>query len=149
MKFRHKNPPYLNILVIILAAIQIVMITLNICKFAGLFGLYSLMTAMEIAQTVLALIILAVCGCLAFMNYKIEQGKVKIMFAFFDLTGGKFFVSRIRAAIRHTDDNGLYLSVYTDDVEPTIMKINIAPKSYDEFVEALQKVNPGIYLTAD
>lgn len=149
MKFRHKNPLYLNILVIILAAIQITMITLNICKFAGLFGLYSLMTAMEIAQTILAVAILAICACLTFMHYKIERGKVKILFAFFDLTGGKFFVSRIRAAIRHTDDNGLYLSVYTDDVEPTIMKINIAPKDYDDFVEALQKVNPNIYMAAD
>lgn len=144
MRFRHKNPLYLNILIIILALMQLVMIFINIFKFAGLFGMYSLMTAMEIVQTLLAVLILVVCAFLLLMRYRVADGKIKILFGFFDITGGKFHVSRVRAAIKNSQDNGLYLSIYTNDVEPTIMKINIDQSSYDAFITELQEVNPAI-----
>ncbi|HRX13411.1 MAG TPA: hypothetical protein P5087_00105 [Eubacteriales bacterium] len=149
MKFYHKNPLYLNILISALAIAQVIMIFINICKLAGWFNMYSLMQTLEIFQIVLSVCILAICGLMLFMRYKFKENKIQIKFGPFDLTGGKFEIDKVRAAIKRAADNGLYLSVYTGDVEPVIMKINISPKRYDEFIDDIKKINKSISVVDD
>jgi len=149
MKFYHKNPLYLNILISALAVAQVIMIFINIFKLAGWFNMYSLSKTLEIFQIILSACILAVCGLMLFMQYKFKENKVQIKFGPFDLTGGKFMIDKVRAAIKRASDNGLYLSVYTGDVEPVVMKINISPKRYDEFIADLKKINKSITVVKD
>ncbi|HPG92479.1 MAG TPA: hypothetical protein PK675_03630 [Clostridia bacterium] len=149
MKFYHKNPLYLNILISALAVAQVIMIFINIFKLAGWFNMYSLSKTLEIFQIILSACILAVCGLMLFMQYKFKENKIQIKFGPFDLTGGKFMIDKVRAAIKRASDNGLYLSVYTGDVEPVVMKINISPKRYDEFIADLKKINKSITVVKD
>lgn len=146
MKYRYKNPLYLNILVIILAIVQVVMIFLTLAKFFHWFHMFSLMLGLEITQLVLSTLILVVCIFMLTPRYVLTKNTLQIKFGFFDITRGDITLIRILSVVKKAEDNSVYLNVFNNSDDPVIMRVNIDPKEYDSFIKRLMELNANIVL---
>ena len=136
-------------LIFAVAAVITGSIVYGFLRIFEIFGLYSSSIAMDVIAIVLSLIFLALLVFTLTASYKITDGKLALKLGFWDVTGGKFKIEKVIKIVKAANTDKLYLNLYVNDC-PQIVLVNISPKNFAQFVNALKEVNPKIlYEEAD
>lgn len=127
--------------VAILFSLSIVYTCLKLFN-VGIF--YSQNMPFEIMAVVVCFVGILVCVSAMTIRYDVKNGKLRLMFGFFDVLGGRCQLKTILNVLIKTNGK-LYLSyMVKDGADPLIIQVAIESKDYDRFCDILTKENEDI-----
>lgn len=149
MTFKYKNSLPLRIALYIIILLQITVIFITVAKFAKIFGLVSQNLPLEIAEILLSLLLICLCIFFLAMKYKVEQGKIRVLIGFFDMSGGRFQIDKILSLVQRQSDGKLFMNMVDGEGAPFVIEIRIESALHHAFYDCLYRINPKIEFLED
>ena len=135
--------------VIVLIVFCIGLITFSFLRIFGAFGLGAGNLFLEILIILATLLFLTLLISILTCKYVVSKYTISLKICFLDTTRGKFHIDKLIKIVRATNAEKLFINLYVGDT-PQIVQININPRYYDKFVDAIREANSKVlYEEAD
>ena len=135
--------------VIVLIAFCVGLIVFSFLRIFGAFGLGAGNLFFEILIIFATLLFLVLLISILTCRYVVSNHTIMLKFCFIDTTRGKFHIDKLIKIVRATNAEKLFINLYVGDI-PQIVLINIQPKYFDKFVDAIREANSKVlYEEAD
>ena len=140
MRFHAKFTPVIQVILWIMAALNLSGVAVGIAAFAG--------AHIEVT-TGQATLLISVCSLTLIVSilfntihYKIDATHLRLNVAFIDILSSRIRLDKILNIV--IDDGKMYISYLWQGADPVIAQIAINPKRYDQFKDLLMARNPNI-----
>lgn len=150
MTFKYKNSLPLRIALYTIILLQVTVLFITVAKFAKIFDLVSQNLPLEIAEILLSLLLICLSVFFLGMKYKVEQGKIRVLIGFFDMSGGRFQIDKILSLVQRQSDGKLFMNTADATTgNPYVIEIRIESAQHHAFYDCLYRINPKIEFLED
>ena len=145
MKHNYKLPTTIKVLVALASTILIATATYYVLKCFSLFGLPQGSIAINIAGTVVCLILFVLAVSLCSIKYKVCGAYLCQKYLFFDLFGKRIQTKNVLNFVYKKSIEKLYFSYFTPNTDdPTIVLVSIDKSKVESFVDMVKQANPNV-----
>ena len=145
MKYNYKLPTIFKIFIAIACATTLATAIYYVFKCFSLFGLPQGSVAINVAGTIVCLILFVLAVSLYSIKYKICGPYFCQKYLFFDLFSKRVLVKDILNLVYKKSINKLYFSYYIPNADdPIIVLVSIDTNKIDSFVNTIKQANPNV-----
>jgi hypothetical protein len=148
MKYRYQHSVVFLVVLPAIILLQAATLVLMILRMAGVTGM-TVVRPTDVITAVVCLLGGTFSLFLLLLNYKITQTHLQLNLGFFDILGRKVKIKNILNVVSKKDEQKVYLSYTSGNLDPIIMQVCINFARTEEFVRTLKAINPSILYTEE